>query len=80
MKGVREMKKMTAKEFKEALNTAGVNFDVFGFEGILNTLSIKYAKDSEEYSYKGLKAAAAGTYEQSKILYNILNERGYYDN
>ena len=74
------MRKMTAKEFKEALNNAGVSFDVFGFEGILNTLSIAYAKDSEEYSIKGLKAAAAVTYEQSKKLYYILNERGYYDN
>lgn len=74
------MKKMTAKEFKEALNTAGISFNVFGFEGILNTLSIAYEKDYKEYSAMGLKAAADGTYEQSKKLYNILKERGYYDN
>lgn len=71
---------MTVKEFKEALNTAGVDFDVYGFDGILNTLSIKYAYDSEEYSIKGLKAAATNTYEIFKKLYDILNERGYYDN
>lgn len=35
------MKKMTAKEFKEALNKAGFEMNIFGYESILNTLIMK---------------------------------------
>ena len=34
------MKKMTFKEFKEVLEKAETDFEVFGFEGVLNLMSM----------------------------------------
>ena len=69
------MKKMTAKEFKEILTESGVNFDLYGFEGILNELSIYNEMMAKEYEGKTPEIV------YKKISYKIfkaLEKRGYY--
>ena len=70
------MRKITAKEFKEILTDSGVNFEIFGFEGILNELTIynemmakKYEGRTPEKAYKNI----------SNKIYEALEKRGYYD-
>ena len=69
------MRKMTAKEFKEILTESGVDFEIFGFDGILNELSIynemmakKYAGTCVEMAYKNI----------SNKIFKELEKRGYY--
>ena len=71
-------KKMNATEFKEALNLAGVNFDVIGYEGVLNILSIFYDYKAESYSNRGFEAT--GNYNKgiADKLYGTLCTLGYY--
>lgn len=42
------MAKMTCKEFKEVLEKSGMYFDVWGFEGILNIISLNEKRNAEE--------------------------------
>ena len=70
------MKKMTAKEFKEILTESGTDFDLYGFEGILNELSIynemmakEYEGEAPELVYKKI----------SNKIYKALEKRGYYN-
>ena len=72
------MKKMTAKEFKEILNEANIDFETFGYEGILNLLSIAKHYQAEEYKQLGQKEMANWAREDSDTIYNALNARGYY--
>lgn len=41
-------KKMTFKEFKQIFNDAGMDFDIWGYEGILNEISIAQNAMAEE--------------------------------
>lgn len=71
-------KKMTLKEFKEILNNSGVNFDIRGYEGILNLISIAADFQAEEYKQKGNTVLAELEKEKSDFIYNTLENRGYY--
>ena len=73
------MKKMTAKEFKEALNKAGFEMNIYGYESILNTLIMKLYDDSRELEAHKNNYAADHVRKQGDILYDILETRGYYN-
>lgn len=73
------MKKMTAKEFKQVLTDAGMNFEIWGWEGILNIISIHEDRNSNEMREKGLMAGADGCHRRADSIYNVLKARGYYD-
>lgn len=69
------MRKMTAKEFKEILTESGVDFDLYGFEGILNELSIYNEMMSKKYEGK----APEIVYKKiSNKIFKALEKRGYY--
>lgn len=73
------MKKMTNKEFKEALDKAGYAFEVYGYEGILNMISLNSKRSAKELDEAHMNAAARSEREKADALFNILNERGYYN-
>ena len=74
------MGKMTNKEFREAFEQAGYNWDVWGYEGILNMISVLEQKNSDEAILRGCLPSARACLERSNKLYDILDERGYYNN
>ena len=80
------MAKMTAKEFKKVLEVAGMDFDIWGYEGILNIVSIhleRSAKDEmiryKNTGDKGWKACAESDRKKSDSIYESLKSKGYYN-
>lgn len=69
-------KKMTFKEFKEILEKAETDFEVFGFEGILNIISLANKYMSEESTRPYVKNMHKRI---SDTIYNELRKRGYYE-
>jgi hypothetical protein len=72
------MKKMKAKEFKEALNKAGFYMDIYGYEGILNMIAAQLYDDAHEQEHISI-CLADRSRKQARILHDILEERGYYN-
>lgn len=72
------MKKMTSKEVEEALNKAGFEINIFGYESILNVLIMKLYDDARDLEADN-EPAADHVRKQADVLYNILDERGYYN-
>ena len=69
-------KKMTLKEFKQIFNNAGMDFDIWGYEGILNLLIIAEGHLEQETESDLLKKV----YEDRRMnIYNSLKERGHYE-
>ena len=71
-------KKMSKKEFVEILDKAGMYFDNWGFDGILNLISIALSQQAKEDEKKGGFACAKEEKRQSYIIYEELSKRGYY--
>lgn len=73
-------KKMTVKEFKQALEDyAEMNFDVWGWEGILNLL-IGAHRYTAEFSRKlGGYRVAESDERIANQLQDFLRSKGYYD-
>lgn len=69
-------KKMTSKEFKKVFNDAGFNFDIWGYEGILNLLVMAEGYLENETDSDVLKEMHKS---RRMHIYNSLNERGYYE-
>ena len=70
---------MTNKEFKKILKDAGIDFNVYGYEGILNKLSILSDYKRREYKEKGNEVLAKFEYDSGNVIYEALANRGYYD-
>lgn len=71
-------KRMNETEFKEALTLAGVDFEIYGYEGVLNALSMFYDYEAKEYFNRGCEAAGNCEKEISNKLYGTLCTIGYY--
>lgn len=71
-------KTMTAKEFKAVLDKAGITFDIYGFEGILNIVSIGLNAEADTMKARGFDAGAKGYKEMSDKVFDELDKRGYY--
>ena len=71
-------KKMTLKEFKEAFDEV-YDFEIWGYEGILNLLACLEAREEQEYTERGRDLLANASRERHHRLYEILDERGYYN-
>ena len=74
----KKQKAMTKKEFVAVLEKAGMYFDVYGYEGILNMIALysKYASDLYELK----SPAISKMYQhQDDVIYEELSSRGYYD-
>lgn len=70
---------MTNKEFKKILKDAGMDFNVYGYEGILNKLSILSDYKRKEYEKNGNELLAKLEYDSAEAIYEALKNRGYYD-
>ena len=71
-------KKMTLKEFKEIFNECGHNFEVWGYEGILNLIAIADYQDAKDMEKEGLMAGAKALRSKANYITNVLEERGYF--
>ena len=72
-------KKMTTKEFKEILASADIDFDVFGWEGLLCMISNNEYHNYEDMKSKGLMAGANARKRSFKTIHDALEKRGYFD-
>lgn len=68
--------KMTEREFIAAFESAGFDFSVWGYEGILNQISSLYYRYAEEAKSKVMTDFYN---KKANILHNILDKRGYYN-
>ena len=72
-------RKMTQKEFKQAFNECGYNFDIWGWDGILNMIAC-YATREEEYQIaRGCETLAQVEADRRKKIHDYLDKRGYYN-
>lgn len=71
-------KKMTATEFKRILDNAGIDFKLWGYEGVLNMLSIKEDYDADDFERRGVKILADISRNRANAIYQDLKARGYY--
>lgn len=72
-------KKMTCKEFKEALNAVGMDFEVWGWEGILNQLVLAEKHSADDMNSRGLVHAGSANQRRADAMHDILKQRGFYD-
>ena len=77
------MEKMIAKDFIEALNEAGYDFEIYGWEGILNLICLYSRYQVEKYKDKheddgGYLGLAKLENDRASKLHAILDRRGYF--
>ena len=70
-------KKMTLKEFKQFFNEV-YDFEIWGYEGILNMLACLESREEEEYIQRG-SCLAKPAFERWKKIHDELEKRGYYN-
>lgn len=68
---------MGEKKFWQELNNVGIDKECWGYEGILNLVSLAYHYMAEEEKEKGF-ACYKWDEERSNKLYKRLDEIGYY--
>lgn len=73
------MKKITANEFKKILTDSGMDFDCFGYEGILNIISMFQDYKAKEANEKGCNRIAVLEYKIGSKIYDELYKRGFYN-
>ena len=71
-------KTMTAKEFKAVLENAGITLDVYGYEGILNLVSMALESQADNMKNNGLNAGAKGYRDSAISIFLELDKRGFY--
>ena len=71
------MKKMTLKEFKQILADSGTDLEFWGYEGILNMISICYDKFARDMKESGLDGK--NYKHRANVIYDALHDRGFYD-
>lgn len=72
-------KKMTFKEFKAALAISGHDLEVFGFEGILNTILIAERALQEDVALRNPSSCLIEEYQKRiDATTELLEQRGYY--
>ena len=72
-------KRMTAGQFKKVITEAGLDFNVYGYEGILNELSLYARSYSAEQKASGFDHYAGYLDNLAQTIYKALDKRGYYD-
>lgn len=68
--------KMTLKEFKKIFNDAGLDFKIWGYEGILNEIAIAEEHMEDETDSDVLKKMYKS---RRQFIYDALKARGFYD-
>ena len=72
-------KKMTLKEFKEALLDGGMDLEIWGWEGILNELIIAQRHIADDSERLGCKNIADSRRRYADKMVAILDSRNYYE-
>ena len=72
------MKKMTNKEFKEILTNAGIQFDIYGYEGILNMIATYKRQMAEKFFEEGYESLSRNYEDCANYLHDELEKRGLY--
>lgn len=72
-------KKMTLKQFKEVFEKAGFNFDVWGYEGILNLIESHEWYEYHHFKDENKQSLADMAHERIDIIHDELVKIGYYD-
>ena len=75
----KKMKKMTMKEFKEALTIGGLDFEIWGWEGILNELVLAQQHIADNEEKLGCKNISEQRRNSAEKLIAFLDARGYYE-
>ena len=73
------MKKMTSKEFKKVFEDAGFDFEVWGYEGILDLVAVAVRSQAIEAENRGAVTVPKRCRERADYIENTLRERGYYN-
>ena len=77
---MKKYKKMTLKEFKDALeNVAGMSMEIWGWEGILNTIAVASQYMAKEDAMLGCLSASSAEQERKDRIEKYLTEIGYYE-
>lgn len=74
-----KVKKLTNKEFKQILTDCGLDFSIWGYDGVLNMVVICLYHDAREERKNGYDLAADVDIERANKLYDELHKRGYYN-
>lgn len=72
-------KAMTNKEFWGILEEAGYGKDFWGYEGLLNIISIHDSMQAEKCREDGCNAAAGASQRRADVIFDALVARGYYN-
>ena len=75
----KKYKKMTKKEFTEVLESSGMYFENWGYEGILIIMCIAYKHLAEESERIGCYNCAEHERKRKEQVYEYLRERGYFE-
>lgn len=80
---------MTVEEFIQILNDSGLDFEVFGYEGILSMLSNHLLNEADKYEKKamsqtendntGLLGLMKLYNNMAHAIYTALENRGYFE-
>lgn len=73
-------KKMTAKEFKQAFTECGYDFDIWGWDGILNMIACYAIREEEHFVKEGNDCLARVEAKRHQKIHEYLDNRGYFDN
>ena len=85
------MAKMTAEEFIQILNESDIDFEIYGYEGILNMLSIYSTYEADKYEThamletenenvrRGILGVKKLYDNRAYVLHDALAKRGYYE-
>lgn len=71
--------KMNCREFKDILNNAGIDFGIFGYDGIINIIISYYDGQAEKEKEAGLVRCASVSERRRDTLFDQMMERGFYD-
>ena len=72
-------KNTTLKEFWEVLEKAGMYKENWELDGILNLICCELNYSVHELEENGCEAAAKSSNEKSKIIFNYLFKKGYFE-
>ena len=70
---------MTAKEFEKVLTNCGIDFSIWGYEGIINIVSTYCSMEAKEYEKKNKKALVELYNDRAHKTYEYLESIGYYN-
>lgn len=79
MANKRKAKRVTNKEFKEILTACGMDFDVWGYDGVINLLVVAQRSMGDKDEAGGYNTLAKREHEVADKLQDALRERGFYD-